>query len=56
LTLKDPNEIAMNTVIGLLVKDPRLLMPKKKSFNKCQQQHGKLNYFSPNQLITGMFK
>ena len=29
LKLKEPNDIVPSTVIGLLVKDPRLVMPKK---------------------------
>jgi hypothetical protein len=43
-------------MIGLLVKDPRYLMPKKKSFNKIQQQNLKLNCFSSSNAILDSVK
>lgn len=37
--VKDPNEVCPSTVIGLIVKDPRLVLPKKKSFNKAHDNY-----------------
>jgi hypothetical protein len=39
LSLKNPNDVTSQTVISLLVKDPRLSMPKKKMFNKVQKKN-----------------
>lgn len=33
-------------MLGLLVKDPRLVLPKKKSFNKCEAQTNELTCLS----------
>ena len=43
LKLKEPNDIVPSTVIGLLVKDPRLIMPKKKLFNKVKEKNESIN-------------
>ncbi len=32
--VSSPNEVTQSSVISMLVKDPRLLLPKKKAFNK----------------------
>lgn len=41
--IKDPNEVVCSSVLGLLVKDPRLAMPKKKSFNQINEQNQKID-------------
>ncbi|CAF0708528.1 unnamed protein product [Brachionus calyciflorus] len=38
-SIKDPNEVCPSTILGLLVKDPRLVLPKKKSFNKINENY-----------------
>ena len=43
LMIKDPNEVVCSSVLGLLVKDPRLAMPKKKSFNQINEQNQKID-------------
>jgi hypothetical protein len=37
-SISNPNEVIQSFAIALLVKDPRLILPKKKSFNKTHQQ------------------
>ena len=44
--LQGANDVVQGTVIGLLVKDPRLLLPKKKTFNKIKQQIDQLSVYS----------
>lgn len=38
-SIRDPNEITNSAVLGLLVKDPRLVLPKKKSFKQMYKQN-----------------
>lgn len=51
--LQDANDVVQGTVIGLLVKDPRLLLPKKKAFNKIKQQNDQLSVYSKNSNDLG---
>lgn len=38
-SIRDTNELTSSVVLGLLVKDPRLVLPKKKSFNQVRKQN-----------------
>ena len=40
-SIKEPSEVCPSVIIGLLVKDPRLLLPKKKAFKKIFEIHSK---------------
>lgn len=51
--LKNPNDVTPSTVLSLLVKDPRLVLPKKKSFNKVYDQYKKINCFSKDKIDNG---
>lgn len=42
-SIKNPSEVCPSTVIGLLVKDPRLTLPKKKAFKKVYELHSMPN-------------
>jgi hypothetical protein len=53
--LKDANEVVQGTVIGLLVKDPRLLLPKKKNFNNVKKQNDQLGIYSRNSNDLGKY-
>ncbi len=44
------SRITAKKVFGLLVKDPRLMMPKKKSFNKISIQREKLVEYSSSKI------
>ena len=48
-SLKNPNDLVGSTVIGLLVRDPRLTLPKKKQFNAVKEKNDKINSFKNNQ-------
>ena len=54
--ISDPNEVTSSSVISLLVKDPRFVLPKKKSFNNVNKQNKQLNLFSKNQMSQGFAK
>ncbi len=41
--MNDSSQIPSSTVIGLFVKDPRLMMPTKKAFNAANQQNDEIN-------------
>ena len=48
-------EITPSSVIGLLVKDPRLVLPKKKAFNKVEADMNKNTCLSQtNELDSGI--
>ncbi len=44
--VSSPNEVTQSSVIGLLVKDPRLLLPKKKAFNKAEAAKNQITCLS----------
>jgi hypothetical protein len=36
--INDSESVTSSTIVGLLVKDPRMFLPKKKAFNKMLSQ------------------
>jgi ribonuclease P/MRP protein subunit POP1 len=44
----DPSELTPSLAVGLLVKDPRLILPKKKSFKTTQEQNTRNSQFTLN--------
>ena len=48
------NNFASSTIIGLLVKGPRLFLPKKKSFNKMSAQYESLGYDQNNSALSDL--
>lgn len=49
--MKNPSDIITSSVISLLVKDPRLSLPKRKSFNKVNEQNDEINSYSKSKYI-----
>ncbi len=43
--INNSGDIPPSTVIGLLVKDPRIILPKKKLFNTVKEQNKKNSKF-----------
>lgn len=52
-SISSPNEVTAALTIGLLVKDPRLILPKKKSFNKSEAHNANINCYSNNEFNSG---
>lgn len=46
--ISNPSELTPSLSIGLLVKDPRLILPKKKAFKKTQEQNTINSQFTLN--------
>ena len=52
-SISSPNEVTAALTIGLLVKDPRLILPKKKTFNKSEAQNTNINCYSNSEFSPG---
>lgn len=53
-SIRDPNDIVSSTIFGLVVKDPRLILPKKKAFNKVVDQNKEIDLSAKNLLNQGL--
>lgn len=50
---KEPSEVTSSSVIGLLVKDPRLALPRKKSFKQVSQENERIDSRNARTTIQG---